>query len=281
MTGRLDHGGSTAGRRPIRLFWYRRAQNFGDAISRVVTEYASGCPVEWAPRAEAELFGLGSLMEMIGAADRPDGRRPWVWGTGCMTRSVPPLAGRVRFAAVRGPITAEILGCDCEVFGDPGLLVADVLDDWPEQDDRIGVVPHLSKAGDPAWAALAADDPRIRVIDVTDPDPMRVVRAIASCAHVISSSLHGLVTADAFGVPNTWLDPAGNHPAPQLKFRDYARSVGRRFFQPLGRRDIPAAISKGLPDEIAYGEGIMAAKAALLSSFPGELKDRAAVRGAA
>lgn len=269
---------------PLRLFWYRKVQNFGDAISPYVTRYVSRRAVVWVPRAEAELFGIGSLMEMVANGHqmpRPDGVRPWVWGTGCMTRTLPRFQDNVRFALVRGPVSAEILGLDADGHGDPGLLIADALDDWPERGDRIGLIPHFSKIGDPGWAGLLADHPALTLIDVTDPDPLKVARRIASCAHVISSSLHGLITADAYGIPNTWLDPAGNHVAPQLKFRDYARSVGRRLFDPLPIREIPVALSRGLPDEVDYLDGILASKSALLDSFPNALKSRPKMQGAA
>ncbi|MDJ0629836.1 MAG: polysaccharide pyruvyl transferase family protein [Rhodobacter sp.] len=271
-------------RAPLKLFWYRKVRNFGDAISQRIAEFVSGRPVVWASRSEAELFGLGSLMEMVAQGHRTpreDGTKPWVWGTGCMTRRVPPFLDNVRIALLRGPITAEILGLDAGAFGDPGLLIADVLTKRPECDGRIGIVPHLSKIADPAWTDLVAEDRRLRLIDVTQPDPLGAVRQIASCAHVISSSLHGLITADAFGIPNTWLDPAHNHAAPQLKFRDYARSVGRRFFDPLDRRDILAHIDRGLPDDIPYMDGIEASKLCLLNSFPAELKAGTTLKGAA
>ncbi len=269
---------------PLKLFWYRKVRNFGDAISPVITAYVSGRPVVWASRAEAELFGLGSLIEMIAASHRDpraDGTRPWIWGTGCMTRDVPAFLENVRVAALRGPLSAEILGLETRDLGDPGLLIADALDHWPERTDRIGLIPHLSKVADPAWQALAADHPRLTLIDVTGPDPLEVVRQIASCAHVISSSLHGLITADAYGIPNTWLDPAYNHVAPQLKFRDYARSVGRQLFDPLDPAEIPARIAAGLPDEIPYIDGLLVSKSSLINAFPSDLKANSSLQGAA
>jgi pyruvyltransferase len=54
------------------------------------------------------------------------------------------------------------------------------------------------------------------------------VSAIWSSSKVISSSLHGLIIADVYGVPNAWL------PIPRLKegsfkFIDYFSSQGRRL----------------------------------------------------
>ena len=269
---------------PLRLFWYRQVPNFGDAISEAVTAHVSGRAVHWAARDKAEIYGLGSLMEMIAhnnAGPRADGSRPFVWGTGCMTDDVPDFKDNVQVAMVRGPISARILGVDFDGYGDPGLLIADALGETPERTDRIALVPHLQKRAQAVWAELAAEQPRIKVIDVTQPDPLQVVREIASCAYVISSSLHGMIVADAFGIPNIWKNPHGNHPDPRLKFYDYAASVGRVLPEPLGMRQILPFIAAGVPDGIGYGDGIAASKAALYSSFPKALKASARLQGAA
>ena len=53
------------------------------------------------------------------------------------------------------------------------------------------------------------------------PAGLRVVREIAAADAVVTTSLHGLVTADAFGIPATWtmLEPPLSGGA--FKFHDY------------------------------------------------------------
>ena len=53
----------------------------------------------------------------------------------------------------------------------------------------------------------------------------RTVREIAACRVVVTTSLHGLVTADAFGIPAVWttLDPPLG--GGDFKFRDYESVV--------------------------------------------------------
>jgi hypothetical protein len=262
---------------PIKLFWYRREPNFGDALSPLVVAHLAGRPVVWAHRGECELYAAGSLMTMIAnahAVPRPGGFRPLVWGSGMMAPVATQFLPNVRLALVRGPITATLLGVRFDGHGDPGLLTPEVLGPAPARQDRIGVVPHLSKRGDPALKAALAADPRLTLIDVTAPDPLEVVRQIAACGYVFSSCLHGLVVADAFGVPNTWLDPSGNHGAAALKFYDYAASVGRALPAPVDAGGIGAAIRAGLPETIGHGAGVQACQQALRESFPAELRAR-------
>ena len=56
----------------------------------------------------------------------------------------------------------------------------------------------------------------------------RVLEHICSCRAVVSSSLHGLVCADAYGIPNVWLDEFALEEG-HFKFRDYFASQGRPF----------------------------------------------------
>ncbi len=257
---------------PIRLFWYRHEANFGDALSALVVRHISGRPVAWASKGDAELFACGSLMRMVAAGvEAPREPRPVVWGTGCMGPVERGFLDRVDVALLRGPVTAALLERADTRFGDPGLLAAEAVGGLPARQDRVGVVPHLTKRGDPALAALAAAEPRVEVIDPAG-EPVEVVRRIARCAYVLSSSLHGLVVADACGVPSDWLEPWGQHAHAALKFHDYAASVGRALGAPLSVADIPARINRPLPHAIRGGAGITEAQHALRETFPARLR---------
>ena len=87
---------------------------------------------------------------------------------------------------------------------------------------------------------------------------------------MISASLHGLIVADACGVPSTWLRPGDQG---HLKFYDYAASVGRPTGVPIELDEIPALL-RGLKDAGAPGwsEGIDRARSDLLNHFPASLR---------
>lgn len=56
---------------------------------------------------------------------------------------------------------------------------------------------------------------------------------ICSCNTILSSSLHGIIIADAYEIPNAWISLDENHPDNNFKFKDYYLSVGKDRTQPL------------------------------------------------
>ena len=206
---------------PLRLYFWNEETNFGDRLSAEVVSYVCGRPVEWAGPKKCDLFAVGSLAHVMRRSHkepRPDGSKPWVWGTGMlMLPAETKYTANLNFAAVRGPLTQMHLNLPDDIaLGDPGILSADALGRKPKRHDKIGIVLHFTrKLPDDVMQAVEKSG-QFELIDVTDPDHMSVVEKIGACRHVISSSLHGLVVADSFGVPNTWLDPQGRrqlHPA--------------------------------------------------------------------
>jgi pyruvyltransferase len=91
---------------------------------------------------------------------------------------------------------------------------------------NLGILPHWSDD-------VLATDPRFAKYHplVIDPggDPLDVVRAIGSCHKIVTSSLHGAVVADSFGIPRRIeVAPtfAKGNEGGMFKFRDYNASVG-------------------------------------------------------
>ncbi len=265
----MDQATSHSG--PLKLFWWQATPNFGDDLSRVVVAHVSGRDVVHARPPHCDLVALGSLLHVVRnrcTAPRSDGSAPWIWGAGMLK----PIAGtflpHVQIAALRGPVSAAVLGLKMAVFGDPGLLAADAIGPVDQQEDRVGLVPHHSQMDDPRFAAMAAMEPALKLIDVRR-DAVTVCQEIAQCRHVISASLHGLVVADAYGIPNTWLDPEAQG---RFKYHDYAASLGRRLVTPVSVNDA-AEVARQVKDTVLpYADAIAEAKATLTAHFPAPLR---------
>lgn len=153
----------------IRLF-YCDMPNFGDILSKAVVEFMSGMPVTWASPADADLCAIGSLFGLIQKrlAQRPRAtelQKLIVWGSGCMKPEPREFLRDIRIVAVRGPVTATLMGLGSDIpMGDPGIFAADLLDTVPVTEDIIGVVPHHELAEDPRLHALLRQERRLRLM---------------------------------------------------------------------------------------------------------------------
>lgn len=86
-------------------------------------------------------------------------------------------------------------------------------------------MPHYVDRVHPSSVAFAAID-GVHLINVFD-EPCEVLRQIAACEFIVSSSLHGLVIADAYGVPNVRVRLSLGL-IDELKFDDYYSAFGLR-----------------------------------------------------
>lgn len=218
----------------INLYWCRgkgRAdpgqQNFGDYLSPLLVEMLSGQKVQYAPVYKADMMAVGSIMNRERKAKRfllP--RKLHVWGAGTDAPDH-SFSGRHYYHAVRGSKTAEQIagGMAKPALGDPGLLASYWWDGRPKPEKRykLGVIPHYVDKADPAIAFMQSQD-GVKVIDVFWPVE-EVLRAVQQCEFVISSSMHGLIVSDSFGVPNRRL-VLSQGVISDYKFLDYYSAYG-------------------------------------------------------
>lgn len=197
--------------------------NAGDMLSGPILEYL-GIKVEYVGRKErGKLLAVGSVMSSLR-------RRDVVWGTGCI-RDKPIISPPgVRFLAVRGPMTRKLIQRAevPEIYGDPALLLPLIYQPDMTKRHKVGLVPHYIDKGIPSTGDR-------HFIDIQT-DWRAVVDEIASCESIISSSLHGLIIAEAYGIPARWEVYSNNVIGGEFKFRDYLAGTGR---QPQGPGDFP------------------------------------------
>jgi pyruvyltransferase len=199
---------------PLPLYWWRNKPNFGDALSSVLVSRLLGREVQFSTQTP-KLLAIGSILQQY---TRPG---DVIWGTGAWFGHEDWSAKGITFLAVRGPLTrAYVLrkGGTCpELYGDPGLLLATIYPQTPQPQRPVVAMPHIDD--DAGWNfAHAAGLPTIN----PGWDWQRVVDGILSAAHLVTSSLHGLIAAEAYGVPVTWAQFL-----PPAKFDDYFAGTGR------------------------------------------------------
>ena len=212
--------------RSLPLYFWTDQKNFGDELSSSVVEWLSGFPVRSQRSGRLpRLFAVGSILEKARNGDV-------AWGAGIHPVFYDKFWTRANFGwkkrlfyrvrpyqvatlAVRGPLTRDALlfrGAECpEVFGDPGILLPLI---YPKQHNpirKVGLIPHYS---DKAWFQQRG----IEFIDVAQ-RWQQVVDRIMESELVISTSLHGIIVAEAYGVPAIWLRKPSSEGF--MKYADY------------------------------------------------------------
>lgn len=160
--------------------------NFGDELGPAILE-GLGVPVQTVRSpSDADIVACGSVLTHV------SGQHIIVWGSG--TYATQPVdASRFEVRAVRGETSRKVASAPGVPMGDPGLLASLV---WPRQHegDGVGWVPHYRDS------RRSPGFPVSRVIDVLQPVE-KVVDDIQKCSAVVSSSLHGLIVAQSYGIP--------------------------------------------------------------------------------
>jgi pyruvyltransferase len=256
-----SRGGIRQAAKQLRARWFDDP-NWGDALNPVLIERLSGTApirVDWRPRPQSP-SNPPTLLERVGNRVRRDVRNVWLragggpdillvigstlqhacgqtvaWGPGFIAKSSRCIEPPRRIHAVRGPLTRDrllSLGIACpEVYGDPALL-------WPryyrpdvQSTGRIGIVPHCADQQTP-WVNTMRGRDDVLVIDVTA-GINEFIDALHQCDRILSSSLHGVIAADAYAIPSAWIKLSDNVVGDGFKFHDYFASVGRPCEGPL------------------------------------------------
>lgn len=153
-----------------------------------------------------------------------------IWGAGCISATVPLVGRPKQICAVRGWLSNERLqksGLHAPgVVGDAALLLPRLYE--PERTlERcsLGIIPHCFE-WDEEFYRKTRDWEDARVIDISG-GIEEVIEQIVACDRIVSSSLHGIICADAYGVPSIWLQASNKPTGDGFKFRDYFSSVNR------------------------------------------------------
>lgn len=212
-------------------YWHEKGwNNFGDYISLKLVERIVNGPIavykKNPSKKETKLLAIGSILWFAEENDV-------LWGTGYNGKY--PNKKDYKFnnldiRAIRGPLARDFIvknfQIKCpEIYGDPALLFPYF---FPEFKKKINpkheylIIPHYSEV---KLFPKSADGV---VVYPTDPWDV-VVNEILDSKFVISSSLHGLVIADAYGIPARWLRLTENEP--EVKYHDYYLGTNRENYQ--------------------------------------------------
>lgn len=261
------------------LSWYRKhrgiewlkGQNFGDYLSLVIV----GEIVRRRKRAvspgscDRRLMAVGSVLHFARDSDV-------VWGSG-VNGKIPPSRhtfNELDVRMVRGPLTKQFLEARGipvgEVFGDPVLLLPHLFPglSWRPQTGKIIAIPNLNEV-DSCRRSIPAG------LSLVSPYGYwkKVVGEILTSELVLTSSLHGLVVAEAFGVPVRFIMPTGGETL--FKYQDYYLGTGRNL------EEQPSAFCDGVSSTSGVAMPLPSFDAAaMLAAFPWDMFSRSVGGGA-
>ena len=118
-----------------------------------------------------------------------------------------------------------------------------------KQEFKLGVIPHFMDVGSPTLEQLRRDDrvkiinvvhSRLELLPISNRKYLRFVDDICRCEKVVSSSLHGLIVADAYGIPSQWMTISDRATLDGFKYLDYFASVHRSDDEPMRLTDNPS-----------------------------------------
>lgn len=220
--------------RSFPVFWWDHTANFGDSIGpALVARMLNVRPVNsrLIARTGTVLYSVGSITAMI------DQDNVAVWGSGLLKPLTDSEIMRLRsrrevdVLAVRGLYTELELKAKLgwnvpAVYGDPALLLPRVFPVLERKQGSISVVLHWEHVKFRQKIRAQHRD-QIQFVDV-DEDYLNVVQKIASSSVCISSSLHGIIVAQAYGVPWVWLQ-FNDHllHSSNFKFDDFFTTIDR------------------------------------------------------
>lgn len=221
----------------VNLNWWhmkynQTEQNLGDMLSEVIYNFMCnkyGLDAHAKLKKTYHFYAVGSILFF-------ENQDAVVWGTGCTKEPEKNISNiihqkymrKLDVRAVRGPKTKEALdklGIECpEVYGDPAMLMPLIYQPVNKKTDITAVITHLKDEKE-MCDRYAGD---IVITDMVTDDWKKKIDMIVSAKRVISSSLHGLILAESYGVPAVLLRPKTENSL--FKYEDYYLGTGRNNF---------------------------------------------------
>ena len=178
---------------------------------------------------------IGTLMDAVNYSREST----IVWGTGVSGQDrLFTIPKEIR--SVRGKKSIEFLQQKNMPYpalvGDPALILP--LFYQPKNKEKkykLGIIPHVIDLEHPIIKQIQSENSNeVLIINLSKFEKWTdIIDQICSCESIASSSLHGLITSDTYGVPNCWIELSGKISGGHFKFYDYASSVNRTFNGPI------------------------------------------------
>ncbi len=203
----------------IKSYWFNSVKNFGDILGPKIIKHLSGKDAVYSGKPSGRILTVGSIMHCARSGDI-------VWGSGLHHKTSKCQKG-VNVVAARGPRSKSILDRlgfkNIKAFGDPAVLLPYIFKVDVKVKYDIGIIPHYV---DHKRILDNVKDTNINIINIKD-DVENVIKEICKCRNIFSSSMHGIIAAEAYDIPTVWLQISDKISSKTWKYWDYYESTGR------------------------------------------------------
>ncbi len=219
-------------------WWWKNKvdENFGDYLGPYLYEKITGNNVEFCePEKTSEnvLITVGSVMQY-------SKENVELWGTGIIdTEREVEIPNKVH--SVRGPISRKVMrdmGVLCpEIFGDPALILPKVYSSKSIKKYKISIIPNLVEYDETKEYFKDLSDFNIISLRVDGKNKTKsvedIIDSICQSEKILSSSLHGIIVAHAYGIPATWAKLTDKMAGDGNKYHDYYNSINIEEIEPI------------------------------------------------
>lgn len=186
--------------------------------------------------------GIGSIIQFI-----PKSLKVNLLGSGLISESVDFKSNNIQCVQfVRGPRTNERLLSSgissSNLYGDLGLLISEFYTPNVEKKFKLGLVPHYTEKSH--WFVSYCESIGVHIVDIQQ-DPEDFINDLYSCENIISSSLHGIIASDSYGIKNKWIILSDRVLGKGFKFDDYHEGINSKdfdYYKPLGSETLDELI---------------------------------------
>jgi succinoglycan biosynthesis protein ExoV len=264
----------------VKIVYYKDAVgNFGDDLNALMWPRLLPEDVRAAP--DTVMVGIGSLLDQARFRDvETTGKRVFVMGSGAAYGRLPDDWQRWNFLAVRGPLTAALIGQPHAAITDSAALLARLpaLTKPAAKRDTILFMPHHRTLVNSRWreaatrAGMAYVDPQWT--------PERILACYGHAKLVVTEAMHGAIVADTLRIP--WIPVMISPEVSIFKWRDWLTSVGLPY-KPVAlpptahlesfRYERISRLTRASGRSVAHADAAQASDGELLEDFASRYRD--------
>ena len=214
------------GNKIMALYYWQKSNglaNFGDYAGVYLYHKITGQRPSRRRPGEKHWVTIGSLLSYHHLTPHS-----MIWGTGIIS-SQATFPAPASIFAVRGPLSRDqclAQGYSCpKIYGDPALLLPRFYSGSRTRRIPLGIILHhrdmvpTSRKSGTRYITLTHDDGDDEAFE-------SIVDKITNCQVVVSSSLHGIIVAHAYGIPAIWCTFGRQVGPDDTKFLDYYQGIG-------------------------------------------------------